>query len=509
MPKSSLLNALLSIAAEVGRAQDAGESGLKMERREVLRGATSFAGATLLPRLTALAAAEARVAIVGAGLAGLTASYELSKAGLRSTLYEGSTRIGGRCYTIRSFRSQIAEHGGEFIDTTHYTIRKLVNTLNLQLDDVLRHEPRNVASIYSFGDGYSVAQAQKDYIAIYPIIQEQAKQIGDFSYRKSSSIARALDCVSLAEWVAQYVPGGRESKLGQLIEDAITEENAADSTDLSGLTPALLLARAPRTRFNLYYSGSDQRFHVRNGNDQIARILGEKVDGAIQAGTALEAVTRLPNGRIRLTLNRDSHVIDGDYDRVILALPFSILRQLDIERAGFRPMKRRAIETLGMGASTKLQLRFRERVWLAAGCSGEIRVRSDLFQTTWDVTRAQSGNFGILNFFSGGRQAERGADLSSVLLANSCLTEAERLLPGLAAAWTGEMIRDAWRSNPWSLGSYSYQPVGYATTLSGVEPEPEGNCFFAGEHTADDLGYLNSAVESGERAANEVLASLT
>ena len=131
----------------------------------------------------------------------------------------------------------------------------------------------------------------------------------------------------------------------------------------------------------------------------------------------------------------------------------------------------------------KFQLRFRERVWRAAGCSGEIRLRSDFFQTTWDVTRAQAGDAGILNFWCGGKQAERSAALDPVDLARSCLAEAEKLLPGLTAAWTGEMTRDAWRGNPWSLGSYSYQPVGYATALSGIEAEPESNCFFAGEHT--------------------------
>ena len=96
-------------------------------------------------------------------------------------------------------------------------------------------------------------------------------------------------------------------------------------------------------------------------------------------------------------------------------------------------------------------------------------------------------------------------------LAKGCLAEAEKLLPGLTAAWTGEMTRDAWRTNPWSLGSYSYLPIGYATTVFGIEEEPEGNCFFAGEHTmmpAVQRGYLNAAVETGQRAAKEVLHSL-
>ncbi len=90
-------------------------------------------------------------------------------------------------------------------------------------------------------------------------------------------------------------------------------------------------------------------------------------------------------------------------------------------------------------------------------------------------------------------------------------TEAEKLLPGLTAAWTGERTRDAWRTNPWSLGSYSYLPIGYATTVCGIEAEPEGNCFFAGEHTmmpAVQRGYLNAAAETGQRAAKEVHDSM-
>ena len=117
----------------------------------------------------------------------------------------------------------------------------------------------------------------------------------------------------------------------------------------------------------------------------------------------------------------------------------------------------------------------------------------------------------MLCFWSGGWQAERAGALDCHELAKRCLAEAEELLPGLTAAWTGEMTRDAWQTNPWSLGSYSYLPIGYATTMFGIEKEPEGNCFFAGEHTEDkavDCGYLNAAVVTGRRAAKEALQSL-
>ncbi|MCY7374085.1 MAG: FAD-dependent oxidoreductase, partial [Spirochaetaceae bacterium] len=66
-----------------------------------------------------------------------------------------------------------------------------------------------------------------------------------------------------------------------------------------------------------------------------------------------------------------------------------------------------------------------------------------------------------------------------------------------------------WKAHPWTLGSYSYWKVGQYTAFSGVEGEPVGTCHFAGEHTSQDFqGYLNGAVETGYRAAGEILAAL-
>ena len=459
MPRSSLLNALMRIAADVDRAQRPVRPvgwGPKIERRAALRGAASLAGMALLPRLPALAAAEARVAIVGAGLAGLTAAYELSKTGLKPDVYEGSTRLGGRCYSIRDkFPGQIAEHGGEFINPDHHAIKHLARDLHLQLDDTAAGE-KKCPELWSFDGVYTCAQAKTDYESLYPVIQDQFRSIGGkncCSYKDPQTDAfwhaRYLDDMSLADWVHNYVPGGQGSKLGQLIENAMSEECAANTTQVSGLWPIILFQPNPKTDFDLYYNFSDERYHIRGGNDQIPLLLSEKLEKlgiAVQTGTALAAV-KSKDGKVQLCLTRK--VVDDVYDRGILALPFTILRQLDIARAGFRPLKRQAIEQLGMGASTKFQLRFKNRdAWHDRHCNGEIRLNSNLFQTTWDVTRAQPGNPGILCFWSGGRQAEQAGALHPEELANRCLAEAEKLLPGLTGLWTREMTRDAWRTNP-------------------------------------------------------------
>jgi monoamine oxidase len=181
---------------------------------------------------------------------------------------------------------------------------------------------------------------------------------------------------------------------------------------------------------------------------------------------------------------------------------------VDYRQAGFRPLKNQAITTLPMGASTKFQLQFTRRAWTDAGCNGEMRVPSQTFQTTWEVSRGQPGTRGILNFFSGGTRAINAGKTDSVTLAATVMSDAAPITPGLSEIWTGLMIKDAWRNNPWSLGSYSYYAPGYQTSVLGIEREREGNCFFAGEHTADQGGFLNSGVQTGMRAAREVIASL-
>lgn len=515
MARTPLLNMLLKLSREQAAADRAGRGGTRpgstaIGRRAVLRGASGLAIASALP-LTGLAA-TARIAVVGAGLAGLTAAHELRKAGLEPDVYEGSTRIGGRCFSARGIfgDGQIAEHGGEFIDSEHKEIRALARDLGLTLDDVLKASPRDTRSMFLFdGRPFDLTAASLAWEPLYRDVKAQDAAIGEFSYRGATAEARRFDAMTIAQWIDAYVKGGRGSQFGRLIETAFTEENGADADRQSALNLIPVLADNPRRQFNLYNAESDQRFHVRGGNDQIPRLLAKSLGDDLHMASALVAVTALPDSKIRLSFKRDSGARDAVYDRVILALPFSVMRaRVDCRQAGFRGLKNQAIATLPMGASAKFQLQFSRRLWTEAGCNGEMRVASRLFQTTWEVSRSQPGERGILNFFSGGTQAINAGKTDSVSLAQAVMHDVAPIVPGLDNVWTGLMIKDAWQNNPWSLGSYVYYPPGYQTTLLGIEAERENNCFFAGEHTADEGGFLNSGVQTGMRAAREVIASL-
>jgi monoamine oxidase len=251
------------------------------------------------------------------------------------------------------------------------------------------------------------------------------------------------------------------------------------------------------------FGESDVKFHVRGGNDQVVAGLAAALGGQIRTGAALTSIARTAAGRYRLGFDGAP---DAVFDHVVLALPFSILRDLDYGRAGFDRVKTIAIEEQGMGASAKLHVQFDRRFWNAQGCNGETFADTG-YQNTWEVSRAQAGQSGLLVDFTGGSTVAQFANGSATAHASRFLSRLEPVLPGATARWNGRATLDYWPGNPWVKGSYSYWKVGQYTRFAGAEAARSGTCHFAGEHTSIDFqGYLNGAVATGERAASEVLA---
>ena len=517
------LREALSVAVADGEqgSSAAGEARTaRSTRREfVKRAGIAGAGAMVIGGGLAPLAQAARsgrkddtsVVVVGGGLAGLTAAYRLKRRGVRATVIEGNTRIGGRCWSGRGLfdDGQIIEHGGELIDTGHTAIRRLARDLGLDFDDVLRAEPRGSHVLYYFdGQPYSVADAVTDFQAVYPALQADSTAAGyPTLYTSFTPAGQVLDNLSVRDWINSRVPGGFGSKLGQLLDAAYNIEYGAETTDQSSLNLIYLLSGSLGTELDIF-GASDERFKVRGGNDLIVQRLGQELDGQIRTGAKLTKIKLTDDGSYTLTVQgvRGGRL---DADHIVLAIPFSTLRtQVDFSQAGFNGVKTAAIQQLGMGSNTKLQLQFRKRSWYRADCNGD--AYSDTgFQTMWEATRAQDGEQGILVNYTGGAAASALVGGDPLAKAAQFLGQLEPVLPGITQKWNGKATLDAWLGNPWSLGAYSYWKVGQYTAFSGAEGERSGNCHFAGEHTSTDYqGYLNGAVDTGILAAKEILADL-
>ena len=381
--------------------------------------------------------------------------------------------------------------------------------LRLDLDDVLRAEPRGTEPLFTFdGQPYTMADAIADFEAVYPALQADSDAAGyPTLYNSFTPAGQALDNLSVRDWINSCVPVGVDSKLGQLLDVAYNIEYGAETSDQSSLNLIYLLAGSLDTELALF-GESDERFKVRGGNDLIVQRLGQELDGQIRTGARLTKIKLNGDGRYTLPVTGlPGGQISADH--VVMAIPFSILRsQVDFSQAGFNALKTTAIQQLGMGSNTKLQLQFKKRSWYRADCNGEVFADTG-FQTTWEATRTQDGEKGILVNYTGGAAASALVGSDPLAKAAQFLAQLEPVPPGITGKWNGKATLDAWLGNPWSLGAYAYWKVGQYTAFSGAEGERSGNCHFAGEHTSTDYqGYLNGAVDTGILVAREILADL-
>jgi monoamine oxidase len=502
MARTPMAGRLEQIAAEVGAGYTRRDA---LKRAGALTGAAMAASAARWAPL-ANAATAPQIAVVGAGLAGLTATYRLKQAGFVAQLYEVRTdRVGGRCWSDKFPGSNlIYEHGGELIDQGHLDIRQLAQELRLDLVNLLASETNGTETFHLFdGEFYSFEEATDDLKTIW---QQIHNDVSAASYptlwNLSTQRGRELDSMSIADWIDAHVPDGMSSKLGQLLDVAYNIEYGAESSVQSSLNMLYLLGYAGPGQMRIF-GKSNEKYHTIGGNDQIPERLADNLAGQINMGYELTAVARNTDGTWTLSFGNNKPV---KADRVILAIPFSILRNVDLKKAQFEPRKMQAINQLGMGTNTKMHVGFKTRFWRDLGCNGETYADTG-YQNTWEVSRGQPGPTGLLVDYTGGNI---GASFTKTAAdyAPMFLDQIEPLLPGAHANWNGNATLDYWTGYKWTKGSYSYWKVGQYTAFAGMERAEQNGCHFAGEHTSIDFqGYLQGGVETGQRAANEIIAA--
>lgn len=507
----------------VGRAAEASASGLT--RRDALRAAgVAGAGAAIaMASASPAAAAPAKpapspsVAIVGAGLAGTRAAHWLWRTkGIASTLYEGSARAGGRCYSLRGHFDDgiVVEHGGALINTDHNATRNLASSLGLSLDVVDGGSYGGWVDKYWIdGADYPYDDANDDWGAVYSAMKaDLAAAPYCQTYDAHTAAGVALDEMTVDDWLAAKVPGGLSSRFAKLMQSNVMAEYGLESHEQSALNLVYLLGWNAQNSL-APINGADEKYLVRGGNDQlVSRMIDELPAGAVRYGHELVAVKRNTDGTVRLSFRVGASTVDRTVDRAILALPFTTLRECDLSQSGFSALKLRTIDELGLGANAKVHVQLSRRPWVEQGYGGAAYTNPSGFQSGWDDTAAHPLPIGVYNFFPSGDQVKAwsgpafGPAPAQQVIA--LLAQLEPIFPGVTAAYSGKSYRDFWWANRWSRGAYTCQRPGQYTQLFGAGAVPEGNVHFAGEHTSVDYyGFLNGAVESGERAAKAVALS--
>jgi monoamine oxidase len=429
------------------------------------------------------------VIVAGGGLAGLSAAHELRKAGAEVTVIEARRdRLGGRVWTRRDFlHGQSAEAGGDLIEGGQAEVLRLARELGCEPVRILRsgfaYYTTTKGKIDSGPKAWERLRAQ-----LAPEIR--AHTLGE--QRWHTGIARELAKRSVADWL-----------------DALNdEESRGVAVGLRGFfladPPELSLLALVDQVSGENSGGAKRMYRLRGGNDTLVQALAGPLGSAVRLGTTVVAIIQGPT-RVHVRLRERSGALDeitGDY--VIAALPATTLKAVAMDP----PLPDRqatAIATLPYGTATRVLAQFDRRFWRAPG-------RARAFGTdlpigaVWEANEEQSGRTGILSFLAGGRAS---AQMQRILS-----REGPRGLPAhltwLGADRTSVVASHiiTWENDPWAQGGYAVFKTSYDPALREWLARPHGRVFFAGEHTSWQWqGYMNGAVESGLRAASEVLLS--
>ena len=440
------------------------------------------------------------VTVIGAGMAGLAAAYDLHRAGWKVTVLEARDRVGGRVHTMRGFSGGlVAEAGGEFIDKHHIRMLAYVKEFKLSLgevgswqgqtDDWGAYEGKagqsNDTNVWGFDLG-------KEYEKMWTALAELAKQVPDPAHPESAPNANELDKRSSADWIHVQTAHPLARKA---FADHIRSEYTCEPEHFSLLDLARNAA--------LYYSTPGfykPTYRVLGGNDQIPRAIASLLPN-LHLNAEVTSINNQPD-QVTVTYKQgDSfHAITSSF--AILAIPLTTARLIE-----FNPLlpsdHQRMVNEISYGAVTKVMIEYRKRFWKDKGWNGRLSTDQHIVQT-WDATSHHEGEHGIITAYTGGEPGAKLSALSNEERIKTAISVIEKIFPG-----SSNLIENtatiAWINEPFTRCSYMALAPGQVTAHWQTLFSPAGRLYFAGEHATIYQGFMEGAVESGQRAAKNIV----
>jgi monoamine oxidase len=525
----------LSDAARTSASPDGPATG-PVTRRRLLEGAGAAAVTVGLggvwPEVSqARSDREARVVVVGSGIAGLGCAYRLWRVhGIRADVYEWSERPGGRIQTLRGYfdDGQLVEEHAEFINPEHIATPALARHLRLRLDNTERYPPGidpDQESFWFDGRLWSQAAVNRDWRTFGRKLFRDAAARASWptTHRRTTRWATRWDQMSVTDWVDAHVPGGLKGDFGRLCISAVLDEYGGAADQESALNLIYLLGADSSRRSGLQphsapqLDGGNEKWHIHGGNDRlISGILERLPHGTLRLGHRLVALRERSDGRVVCSFATGGRTHEVVADQAVLALPFTTLRQVDTRRVSIARLHRRAINEQPMGSNAKFFAQYSSRMWNHHRQTGNAYTDT-IVQGTWDATDYQHGRAGVLAALPGGTVGLRWGSRYGLRsyrgrpparMVEDYLASFEQLFAGSRSHFNGKAFF-VWSSgDPYILGAYSYLAVGQYTAFNGIQGRQEGRLHFAGEQTSLNYqGYIEGGLRSGYRCAEEIAGS--
>ncbi len=442
-----------------------------------------------------MTARDAEVVVLGAGFSGLACAQALSSAGVDFLVLEGRDRIGGRAWTDYVFGGGAPlELGALMIHGRHAMTHDWVKRFGLHA------LPLPLMQRGRFSNGGRVGTLPWLALPFYPAFGTRAFWEGVYRLPHALSTDTGPD-----RSLARFLDQAGCSEAARLFVNLLHAHTYAADSDQIGIRGPGEEIRAAREEFGY------RNFRIVEGYSELARRGADEIRARIHLKTRVRRL-RWTDREVRV----EAESVPGGDPVTVVARQAVVTLPLGVLQAGtmvFDPplpeRKRRAIERIPVGHAFTLHLRLK---------GGNLRRRLGDFALVWGGTpstfhRPHLGTetgVGVLSAFTVGREAVRREDLSDSELVAVTLEELRSILPSGADPGTADRhLVHRWSRDPFAQGAYSFLGVGARLSDRQALAEPvEPVLSFAGEatHFGGESATVHGAIETGYRAADEVLA---
>lgn len=424
--------------------------------------------------------------VIGAGLSGLVCARKLAAAGARVKTLEARDRVGGRLLTGDA-GGAVVDLGGQWLTAGQTRLLALANELGIRTYEHARSGRGIVDEAGGLIFRTAAAFSQQRAMARIERLM-QSIPVDDPSRAPDAAI---LDRVTLATYLDENVRSTIARARIQLHADLVFAADPADISLLSYLTTMRASGGFKPGGADLPGGGREHRFE--GGAQQLPLRLAGELDIALST-----SVTAIEQRSDRVIVHTDGG--DHEASHVVIAIPPALVKKLAID---LPPAQRRYVDGVRMGSVVKAFAAYARPFWRDRGLSGEVYRPQGAVRAVVEM----AGEPPALLAFIVGPHAARWRDRTPEDRRGEVLETLEAYFGEQAARPLAYLEKD-WAADPWSAGCVA-ATVPETLARGGRWREPFGRVHVAGTESAVHWpGYMDGAIEAGERAASEVLAEL-